>query len=49
MPGLAAALPSHVEVVSIFAHSDETGLKNAREIARLIFARGIETHIRGLV
>jgi hypothetical protein len=48
MPALAAALPSYGEVVSIFAHRDETGLKYAREAARLFFQEGSKHTSGGL-
>jgi len=36
MPALAAGLPAYVECVTIWADCDETGLRFAREAARII-------------
>jgi hypothetical protein len=47
MPKIAAALPSYVESVTIFAHCDEAGLRFAKEAARLIAAMKVEVHIKG--
>ena len=47
MPKIAAALPPCVECVTIFAHRDETGMRFAKEAARLIAAMGTEVHIKG--
>jgi hypothetical protein len=47
MPKIAAALPAYVECTTIFAHRDETGMRFAKEAARLIAAMGVEAHIKG--
>jgi hypothetical protein len=47
MPKIAVALPPYVECVRIFAHRDETGLRFAKEAARLIAAMEVEVHIKG--
>ena len=47
MPALAAVLPAYVECVTIWADRDETGLRFAREAARIIQARKIEVRIKG--
>jgi Toprim domain/CHC2 zinc finger len=47
MPKIAAALPTYVECVTIFAHRDKTGMRFAKEAARLIAAMGTEVHIKG--
>jgi putative DNA primase/helicase len=47
MPKIAAALPPYVECVTIFAHRDETGIRFAKEAARLIAAMGTEVHLKG--
>jgi CHC2 zinc finger/Toprim domain len=47
MPKIAAALPPYVECTTIFAHRDETGLRFAKEAARLVAAMEVEVHIKG--
>lgn len=47
IPKIAAALPTYVECTTIFAHRDETGMRFAKESARLIAAMGVEVHIKG--
>ena len=47
MPKIAAALPPYVECVTIFAHRDETGMRFAKEAARVIAATEVEVHIKG--
>jgi hypothetical protein len=47
MPKIAAALPPYVKCTTIFAHRDETGMRVAKEAARLIAAPGVEVHIKG--
>jgi hypothetical protein len=47
MPKIATALPPYVECTTIFAHRDETGLRFAKEAARLIAAMEVEVHIKG--
>ena len=47
IPKIAAAIPSYVECVTIFAHRDETGMRFAKEAARLIAAMGTEVHLKG--
>jgi hypothetical protein len=47
MPKIAAALPPYVECTTIFAHRDETGMRFAKEAARLIAAMEVEVHIKG--
>jgi phage/plasmid primase-like uncharacterized protein len=47
MPKVAAAIPSYVECATIFAHRDETGMRFAKEAARVIAAMGVEVHIKG--
>lgn len=48
MPKIAAALPPYVECAMIFAHCDEAGLRFGKEAARLIAAKGVEVHLKGL-
>jgi Toprim domain len=48
MPAVAAGLPAYVECVTIWADRDETGLRFAREAARIIQARKIEVRIKGI-
>jgi Toprim domain len=48
MPAVAAGLPACVECVTIWADRDETGLRFAREAARIIQARKIEVRIKGI-
>jgi hypothetical protein len=48
MPKIAAALPPYVECVTIWADRDETGLRFARDAARIIQARKIEVRIKGI-
>jgi Toprim domain len=45
MPKLAAAVPSYVECVTIFAHADQAGRKGARDLERLLLNRGIEVRL----
>ena len=45
MPKLAAAVPSYVECVTIFAHADPAGRKGARDLQRLLVNRGIEVRL----
>jgi hypothetical protein len=47
MPKIAAALPPYVECATIFAHRDESGMRFAKEAARLIAAKRVEVHIKG--
>jgi putative DNA primase/helicase len=47
MPKVAPALLPFVECTTIFAHRDETGMRFAKEAARLIAAMGVEVHIKG--
>ena len=48
MSALSASLPAYVECVTIWADRDETGLRFAREAARIIQARKIEVRIKGI-
>jgi len=45
MPKLAAAVPSYVECVTIFAHADRAGRKGAGDLERLLLNRGIEVRL----
>ena len=47
LPAVARSLPAYVECVTIWADRDETGLRFAREAARIIQARKIEVRIKG--
>lgn len=47
MPKIAAALPPYVECTTIFAHRDQTGMRAAKDAARLIAAMEVEVHIKG--
>jgi hypothetical protein len=47
MPKIVAALPPYVECITIFAHRDETGMRFAKDAARLIAAMRVEVHIKG--
>jgi hypothetical protein len=44
MPKIVAAL---LECITIFAHRDETGMRFAKDAARLIAAMRVEVHIKG--
>jgi putative DNA primase/helicase len=48
MPPIADAMPSYVECVTVFAHNDETGMANAKELARLLTEKKIETRLLAL-
>jgi hypothetical protein len=48
MPKLAKVLPSYIEAVTIFAHSDAAGERNARQLATALRQRGIEVRTEGL-
>jgi hypothetical protein len=48
MPALAKVVPDYIETVSIWAHPDPTGQKNARELAGLLQRRGVEVYVEGL-
>jgi len=48
MPALAAAIPSYVETVTIYAHADPDGRKGAELLAEALVRRGIETFVQGL-
>ncbi|HXW29769.1 MAG TPA: toprim domain-containing protein [Xanthobacteraceae bacterium] len=48
MPALAAVIPSHIESVTVYAHSDDTGQDGARKLAEGLSRRGIEVFIEGL-
>ena len=45
MPALASIIPNYVEAVTIFAHEDESGQRNAFELAEALDIRGIEVRI----
>jgi hypothetical protein len=45
MPALAPAVPGFVEVVTIIVDDDKAGRLNARELARRLEDRGIETRL----
>jgi hypothetical protein len=47
MPKIAAAIPSYVECVTIFAHRDEAGMRFAKEAARLVDVMNVEVHLKG--
>ena len=47
LPTLAAAIPNYIEAVTIFAHTDEAGMRGAYELATALDERGIETRIEG--
>jgi putative DNA primase/helicase len=47
MPPLAAAVPSYIECVTIYAHADDAGRRHARELARAL-AHRLEVFIEGL-
>lgn len=48
MPKLAAVVPSHIEAVTIYAHDDEAGQRNAQQLAEALDTRGIEIRVEGL-
>lgn len=48
MPALAEIVPSHIESVTVYAHSDDTGQDGARKLAEGLSRRGIEVFIEGL-
>ena len=45
LAALAGAIPDYVDAVTIYAHADQAGEKGARELARILFCRGIEVFI----
>src|SRR5262249_18661063 len=47
MPKLADVVPSYIEVVTIFAHSDAAGERGARQLAAALRQRGIEARTEG--
>ena len=46
MPALADVMPHYVEAVTIFADDDDTGRRNARELAVRLRERGFETRVK---
>jgi len=48
MPGLAYAIPSYVEAVTIYAHADKAGQDGARGLAERLERKGIDVFIEGL-
>jgi phage/plasmid primase-like uncharacterized protein len=48
MPALAAAIPSYIETVTVFAHADRAGQDGANGLAAALCRRGIETFVEGL-
>lgn len=48
MPKLAPAVPHHIEAVTIYAHDDESGQRNAQQLAEALDVRGIEIRVEGL-
>jgi hypothetical protein len=49
MPALADAVPSYIEVVTIFAHPDQAGQDGARKLAQALEFRGIEVRVEGII
>jgi hypothetical protein len=47
MPALANAVPDYIEAVTVYAHDDDGGQRNAAELAQQIAGRGVETFIEG--
>jgi hypothetical protein len=48
MPVLAAAVPSYIEAVTVYAHEDKAGQAGAHELAEALDHRGIEIRLEGL-
>jgi hypothetical protein len=48
MPKLAAAVPSYIEAVTIYAHNDKAGEDGARQLAAALHKRGIEVVVEGI-
>jgi hypothetical protein len=48
LPALADAVPSHIDCVTVYAHTDDDGQQHAIELADALVARGFETFIEGL-
>jgi hypothetical protein len=48
MPALAPVVPWYIECVTIFAHADHAGERNAYELADALDQRGIEVFIEGI-
>ena len=48
MPALAVAVPTYIESVTVYAHSDNTGQCGARDLAEGLSRRGIEVFVEGL-
>src|SRR6202044_1208342 len=47
LPALADTVPSYIEAVTIYAHSDKAGQDGARKLAAALARRGIETLVEG--
>jgi hypothetical protein len=47
MPELAPLVPDYIEVVTIYAHDDESGRDGAIDLASALKARGIEVLMQG--
>jgi hypothetical protein len=47
MPALAAAIPSTIEAVTVYADDDDTGQDSARKLAEVLASR-VEVSIVGL-
>jgi hypothetical protein len=43
LPALAAVIPDYVEAITIYAHKDDAGQRDARSLAEKIYARHGET------
>jgi hypothetical protein len=48
MPKLAAAVPSYIEAVTIYAHNDKAGEDGARQLAAALHKRRIEVVVEGI-
>jgi hypothetical protein len=47
LPGLADAVPSYIEAVTIVGHQDRAGQIGARELARRLAQKGVEVFLKG--
>jgi hypothetical protein len=48
LPALADAVPSHIDCVTIYAHTDDDGRRHAIELADALVRRGFEVFMEGL-
>jgi hypothetical protein len=48
MPALAAAVPDHIECVTVYAHPDKAGQDGARALAAALISRSKEVRVEGI-